>query len=104
MIDGIGSPGLAVSVDTAALLQHGHVPLADLQALGPLIAHAYAINPASVATLALRGSFAHGALDWEEYLGALEEVNYRGYLTIRADPSQPPGPQFSAVAKRLAAL
>ena len=38
-----------------------------------------------------RGSgFPPGALDWEEYLGALEEINYRGYLTVWPDPDGDP--------------
>ena len=32
-----------------------------------------------------------GALDWEEYLGALEEIDYRGFLTIWPDPPRDPG-------------
>jgi hypothetical protein len=40
-------------------------------------------------------------LDWEEYLGALEEINYRGFLTVWPDPARPAGPQFTALAERL---
>ncbi len=40
-------------------------------------------------------------LDWEEYLGSLEEINYRGYLTIWPDPNGDPLAQFKAIADRL---
>ena len=45
--------------------------------------------------------FPPGALDWEEYLGALEEINYRGYLTVWPDPDRDATSQFKAIADRL---
>src|SRR2546422_35569 len=56
VLDGLEQPGLAASLDPATLLRHGHDPIATTRALGPWVAHAYAPS---------------GALDWEEYLGAL---------------------------------
>lgn len=107
LLDGLASPGLAASLDPAALLQAGHDPIAAAHDLGTLIAHAYASEvPAVSRSLSLprRGGFAPGVLDWEEYLGALEESNYRGFLTIWPDPSRPAAPQFTALASRLKAF
>jgi sugar phosphate isomerase/epimerase len=105
-LDGLGLVGLAASVDPGALLLQGHDPAAATRDLAGWVAHAYA-NDASASRGGSvppnpRGSaFPPGALDWEEYLGALEEINYRGFLTIWPDPTRDPGPQFTALAERL---
>jgi sugar phosphate isomerase/epimerase len=105
MLDGLGSNGLAASIDPASLLSRGYDPAATTRELGPWVAHAYANDPgASQATLAAapggRG-VPPGALDWEGYLGALEEINYRGFLTIWPDPSQDAAARFKALAEML---
>ena len=106
LLDGLASPGLAASLDPAALLQHNHNPVAAAVSLGAWLAHAYATDPtsSSVVSLARRGGLPAGGLDWLEYLGALEEANYRGYLTIWPDPSREPGPQFTTIADSLKRL
>ncbi len=81
-----GTPALAASVDPGALLAAGIDPVLTVRELGPWVAHAYATDggsparPSAVAHPRGHG-FAPGVLDWEEYLGALEEVNYHGFLT-----------------------
>jgi sugar phosphate isomerase/epimerase len=106
LLDGLASPGLAASIEPAALLQHGNDPVAVIRALGPWVAHAYATEPtsSSFASPSRRGGLPASALDWHEYLGSLEEVNYRGYLTIWPDPSRELGPQFTIMADRLKRL
>ena len=100
-------PSLAVSVDPASLLGQGVDPAAATRELGPRVAHAYA-NEASRSSTKLDGlgargpSFPAGALDWEGYLGALEEINYRGYLTVWPDPGADPIAGFKAISERLA--
>lgn len=105
-IDGFGLPSLAVSVDPSSLLRQGIDPVAATRELGLRVAHAYANDvsrPADhLAAANPRGfGFPAGALDWEEYLGALEEINYRGYLTIWPDEGSDPVAQFKAIADRL---
>ena len=54
----------------------------------------YIVIGASAIVAASRSAgsgFPAGGLDWEEYLGALEEINYRGFLTIWPDPCATPG-------------
>jgi sugar phosphate isomerase/epimerase len=105
VLDAIPTRSLAASIDPAALLQNRVDPIATTRSLGPWVAHAYA-NDAStapagrIATFPGSG-FPPGTLDWEEYLGALEEIQYRGYLTVWPDPARPAGPQFTALAERL---
>jgi sugar phosphate isomerase/epimerase len=106
VLDALDSPGLAASLDPSALLRQGQNPSDAARALGPWVAHAYAHTPPS--TIQASSSFAYrspgspsGTLDWEEYLGALEEINYRGFLTVWPDPNLHPGPQFKALVELL---
>jgi hypothetical protein len=45
--------------------------------------------------------FAPGVLDWESYLGSLEEIGYSGFLTAWPDPAGDVRGQFLAIVKRL---
>ena len=88
-----GTPALAASVDPGALLAGGIDPVVAARELGPWVAHAYANDAASRPGSSIlanpRGhGFAPGVLDWEEYLGALEEINYRGFLTAWPEPGK----------------
>ena len=106
-LDSLALPGLASSVDPGALLRFGLDPVEATRALGPWVAHAYA-RDATAASLDEgpaapnpRGlGYAPGVLDWEEYLGVLEEVDYRGFLTIWPDHRRPAEAQFRALAER----
>ncbi len=104
-LDGVASPGLAVSIDPGSILQAGIDPIVTVRALSSRIVHAYAKDArgsAGVPAVNPRGfGFPPGALDWEEYLGALEEVAYRGFLTVWPAPGRPASTQFTAVADRL---
>jgi sugar phosphate isomerase/epimerase len=105
LLDSFDTTGLAASVDPAALLQNGIDPVAATRSLNAWVVHAYASDMTTAPSTRLVSQsvsgFPAGVLDWESYLGALEEIAYRGYLTIWPDPGRPPGPQFSAVVSRL---
>ena len=106
ILDSLELEGLAASIDPASLLQRRIDPVATTRDLGPWVAHAYASDASTARPQLLtadpRGLGATaGGLDWEEYLGALEEIDYRGFLTIWPDPTHPAGPQFTAMAGRL---
>lgn len=104
-LDALASPGLAASIDPASLLQSGIDPVAAARELGRWVVHAYAND----ATESPRGpainprgfGFPRGALDWAEFLGSLEEIGYRGFLTIWPVAGHPVAPQFQAIAERL---
>jgi sugar phosphate isomerase/epimerase len=110
ILDGLDTNGVAASIDPASLLSRGIDPIETTRALGPWVAHAYATDPALsgsatfTATRPAGSGFPPRGLDWEEYVGALEEINYRGFLTIWPDPSYDAGPQFTAIANRLKSL
>jgi sugar phosphate isomerase/epimerase len=105
LLESLGPSGLASSIDPAALLQNRIDPIATSRSLGPWVAHAYATDPSAAPAGRIVGpagrSFAPAALDWEEYLGALEEIGYKGFLTIWPDPVRPAGLQFTALVERL---
>ncbi len=101
----LGMPSLAASIDPASLLQTGVDPVLAVRELSGWVAHAYA-NDATGSSRALAANprgygFPPGALDWEEYLGAFEEVGYHGFLTIWPSPGRPASAQFADIAKRL---
>ena len=104
----LNSPGVAVSIDPAAALIAKVDPVACVRDLGAWLAHAYANDATAfggISGLNPRGfGYPTGALDWEEYLGALEEVSYHGFLTIWPGPGQPVATQFTTVLDRLARL
>lgn len=105
-LDRLDLPSLAASVDPGALLRMGHDPVAATRELGPCVAHAYASDatgpsgPAAVAHPRGLG-YPAGALDWEEYLGALEEIGYHGFLTVWPDPARDPNATFAEIKARL---
>ena len=101
----IGLPVLAASIDPSSLLQTGVDPVKAVRELGGWVAHAYA-NDATNSSRTLSSNprgfgYPPGALDWEEYLGAFEEIGYHGFLTVWPSPGRPAADQFSAMSKRL---
>src|SRR5262249_28623118 len=90
LFDSFDTTGLAASIDPAALVQNRIDPIATTRSLGAWVVHAYASDATTVRasrSVSLPGTgFPPGVLDWEEYLGALEEIAYQGYLTIWPDP------------------
>ena len=103
-LDRVSSPTLSVSIDPATLLACGADPVAAVELLNARVVHAYASDASATSRNVPnpRGfGFPGGALDWEAYLGALEEVGYRGFLTIRPLPGQNPIAAFEANKRRL---
>jgi len=106
-LDSLDHPSLAASIDPAALLRSGTDPIATVRDLNTWVAHAYAPLPAgSGATAPNPRGFGTppGAIDWEEYLGALEEIGYGGFLTVWPDPASDPSGQFTKVLNRFSSL
>jgi sugar phosphate isomerase/epimerase len=107
-LDTLASPGLAASIDPGSILQAGIDPIATVRELASWVVHAYAKDATGsrgVSAINPRGfGFPPGALDWEEYLGALEEIGYRAFLTVWPVPGRPAADQFTAVVERLKQL
>lgn len=106
LLDGLGTPGLAASIDPGTLLEHGHDPVAATRSLAEWVVHAYVTDATGRGRSSVQANdadfgFPRGALDWEEFLGALEEINYRGFLTISPDYTRETAAQYQAIVKEL---
>lgn len=98
-------PNLGASIDPAALLRGGFDPVAAVVDLGPHVMHAY-LHQGVGQRVALeaaprRNSRAIASLDWENYFGALEEVNYHGTMTIWPETSSGLFAQYRSIAESL---
>jgi sugar phosphate isomerase/epimerase len=98
--------GLGASLDPASLLQRGHDPVEAVRTLGELIVHVHARDavPERLDRSAQEVSLGHGDVDWPAFLGALEEVGYRGWLTLRRGPCPDPVADLKAAAAFLRRL
>src|SRR6185437_954455 len=92
-LDRFDTGSLGVNLDPANLLLHGFDPYESIQALGRRIVHAHAKDARqdSASRSAEEVPLGHGDIDWMKFLGVLEEVEYRGWLTIERETGQSPG-------------
>jgi sugar phosphate isomerase/epimerase len=86
-LDRFDSGGLGANLDPANLLMHGHDPYAAVRALREKVVHTHAkdARQSGASRLAQEVPLGHGDIDWLLYLGALEEIEYRGWLTIERE-------------------
>ena len=86
-LDRFDTGGLGVNLDPANLLMNGFDPYESARALHSKIVHGHA-KDARAANASRAGQevpLGHGDIDWLRYLGVLEEINYRGWLTIERE-------------------
>jgi sugar phosphate isomerase/epimerase len=86
-LDRFDTGGLGANYDPANLLLHGFDPYTAARALADRIAHVHAkdARSASPSRAAQEVPLGHGDLDWMQLLGALEEVAYRGWVTVERE-------------------
>ena len=79
--------GLGVSYDPGNMLVNGFDPYASLRALrGKLVlCHARDARRAGASRAAAEVPVGHGDLDWLQLLGIFEEIEYRGWLTVKRE-------------------
>ncbi len=84
LLDTFDTGSLAVSLDPANLLMHGHAPFDSARALHGRIAYVSARDArrAGANRAAQEVPLGHGDIDWLYFLGVLEEVGYRGWITV----------------------
>jgi L-ribulose-5-phosphate 3-epimerase len=84
---GLDSGGLGANLDPANLLEHGFDPYDSTRALQGFILHTHAkdLRGSSPSRAAQEVRLGQGDIDWMKYLGVLEEVGYRGWLTIERE-------------------
>ena len=106
-LSGFDTLGMAVSIDPASLAASGIDPALAVRTLARWVAHGYANDSAdlaastsSVIQTRLRG-LPVGAIDWEEYIGAFEEIGYRGFLTVWPGSGRDAAKRFKQIKERL---
>jgi sugar phosphate isomerase/epimerase len=108
LLESLAVPSLAASIDPSSLLQVGIDPIVAARELGEFVAHVYANDATGTTRVAApnpRGfAFAPGALDWDEYLAAMEEIAYRGFLTVWPPPGRTAAAHFTSMVERLKRL
>jgi sugar phosphate isomerase/epimerase len=89
-LDRFESGALGVNLDPANLLLHGFDPYASVQRLNRRIVHCHAkdARQASASRSAQEVPLGHGDIEWMQLLGVLEEVEYRGWLTIERETGE----------------
>ena len=83
-LDSLGTDGLGVNLDPANLLMGGFDPYESTRALRGRVAHSNAKDArmTGASRSAQEVPLGHGDIDWVHYLAALEEIEYRGWLTV----------------------
>ena len=86
-LDRFDGGGLGVNLDPASLWSNGFDPYESTRALRGRVVYAQAKDACQASTG--RGGqpvpLGHGNIDWMNYLSVLEEIGYRGWLTIEQD-------------------
>lgn len=78
---------LGVNLDPANLLMGGFDPYESARALQGRVVHSNARDArmTGASRAAQEMPLGHGDIDWVRYLAALEEIEYRGWLTVARD-------------------
>jgi sugar phosphate isomerase/epimerase len=84
LLEQLDTGSLAANLDPANLLMHGHSPFESARALHGRIAYVSARDArrAGANRAAQEVPLGHGDIDWLFFLGVLEEVGYRGWITV----------------------
>jgi sugar phosphate isomerase/epimerase len=86
-LDRFDTGGLGVNLDPANLLVHGFDLYAAARVLHDTIVHVHAkdARQGSSSRAAQEVPLGHGDVDWMQFLGVLEEIGYRGWVTIERE-------------------
>jgi len=84
LLEQFDTGSLAANFDPANLLIHGHGPYESARALHGRIAHLVARDArrAGASRAAQEVPLGHGDIDWLYFMGVLEEIGYRGWVTV----------------------
>ena len=105
LLDSLAIPALGASIDPVPLKAEGVDPGSAVICLGAQVLHVYAPEPERRSTNRARtGSVRPSSristpLDWEAFLGSLEEIDYRDYLTVWPDKPEDGANAFKAIQK-----
>jgi len=97
---------LGVNLNPGNLIVNGFSPLEAVEALGGNVMHVHAND--AVRDLArgrgLETQLGRGAVDYPALLGALEEHDYRGYLTVERQAAEEPAHEIGQAIQYLRSL
>ncbi len=84
------SGALKVNYDPANLLRNGFDPLESLRALNRFVIHCHAhdARQSGASKTGQEVPLGHGDIDWMMLAAVLEEIEYRGYLTIERETGE----------------
>ncbi len=102
LVEEVNSPAMAVNLDPANLVMAGEDPVEAVRRLGDRIAHTHAKD----GILRPDGSrqevpLGDGQVPWPEYLAALKETGFDGYLCIEREVGDDPRRDIELAAARL---
>src|SRR5262249_15878569 len=83
-LDRFDTGSLAACLDPANLLIGKHDPYAAARALGKSIAQCRGTDARYAGQAGRHVPLGHGDIDWLQMLATLEEVEYRGWLLVKA--------------------
>lgn len=106
LIDSLPPGSIGVDFNPANLIMHGFDPREAAQKLGAHVLHVHATDGTRdvAAGRGIEVPLGRGSAEFPELLGALEEHQYRGYLTIRRMEARNPVEEIAAAVKYLRAL
>jgi sugar phosphate isomerase/epimerase len=86
-LNGFDTGGLGVNLDPANLVINGFDPYESARALQGKVAHCHAkdARQAGANRAAREVPLGHGDIDWMRFLSVLEEIEYRGWLTVERE-------------------
>ena len=86
-LDQFDTGGLGVNLDAANLLMNGFDPYQAARALQGRIVYVQAKDArrSAASRAAQEVPLGHGDLDWLQYVSVLEEVEYRGWITVKRE-------------------
>jgi sugar phosphate isomerase/epimerase len=97
-LDRFDTGGLGVNLDPGNLLMREFDPYESARALQGKVVHCHAkdARKAGTSRAAQEVTLGAGDIDWMQFLGVLEEVEYRGWLVVKRESGG--GPQEMAAA------
>jgi sugar phosphate isomerase/epimerase len=86
-LDTFDTGGLGVNFDPANLVMHGFDPYASVRALHRRVVHVHAkdARSASASRASAEVPLGHGDIEWMRLVSLLQEIEYRGWLTIERE-------------------
>src|SRR5690242_19337702 len=90
-LDRFDAGGLGVNLDPANLLMSGFDPYESARALRGRVVHSNAkdVRASGASRTAQEVPLGRGDIDWTRYLATLEEIEYRGWLTVERARRRP---------------